>query len=132
MGTKRKAEIGVAKAIAGLVGKGFEVSIPLSEHSHFDLVIWDRVSFRSVQVKHRNLQQGSLKVVLGSSWSDKAGHHFMEMDRAAVDLVCVYCPQTDECYYANPKDFGKRITLRVEPVGDSRKVKWAKDFRKVN
>ena len=132
MSTKRKAELGIAKAIADLVEKGFEVLVPLSEHSHFDLVIWDGNTFRSVQVKHRNIQRGSVKVVLGNSWSDKSGHHFMAMDKDVIDIICIYCPQTKECYYVNPKNFNKQITLRIDPISDNREVKWAKDFRKVN
>ncbi|WP_438825154.1 group I intron-associated PD-(D/E)XK endonuclease [Bacillus sp. JJ1127] len=28
---------------------------------------------------------------------------------------CIYCPQTDLCYYFDPKSFYKSISLRIDP-----------------
>lgn len=36
--TKDKGDLGVAKAYADLVGKGFDVLLPTTEHAPFDLV----------------------------------------------------------------------------------------------
>jgi PD-(D/E)XK endonuclease len=30
-------------------------------------------------------------------------------------LVCVYCPETDECYYVRPAVHGCSVTLRIAP-----------------
>ena len=36
------------------------------------------------------------------------------MNKEEIDVYCVYCPQTDCCYYFNPKLFSKSISLRVD------------------
>lgn len=40
-----KGAIGRAKAIADLASKGYDVSVPISEHSPFDLVVSDGKRF---------------------------------------------------------------------------------------
>lgn len=44
------------------------------------------------------------------------------MDKAAIDIVCVYCPDTDECYYVRPADHGTSVTLRLVPSRNSQRV----------
>jgi len=29
--------------------------------------------------------------------------------------VCIYCPETDECYYIRPGAHGASVTLRIAP-----------------
>ena len=36
------------------------------------------------------------------------------VDKEEIDVYCVYCPQTDLCYYFDPKVFRKSISLRVK------------------
>ena len=56
-----------------------------------------------------------------------------QVDKNEIDLYCVYCPDTDECYYLNPKDFKRSVTLRVEAPRNNqlRNVKLVADFRRV-
>ena len=56
----------------------------------------------------------------------------MPVDKDEVDLYCVYCPETDECYYLNPKDFGSNATLRVEAPKNNqlKNIKFAADYRR--
>ena len=35
------------------------------------------------------------------------------MDKGAIDTVCIYCPETDECYYVRPDAHGTSVTLRI-------------------
>ena len=60
--TKNKGDLGVLKAQADLCSKGFLVCLPLSEHSSFDLVIYQNGEFKRVQVKARSIKRGSLSV----------------------------------------------------------------------
>jgi hypothetical protein len=38
------------------------------------------------------------------------------IDKGAIDTVCIYCPETDECYYVRPEAHGASVTLRITPV----------------
>jgi hypothetical protein len=53
------------------------------------------------------------------------------IDKSEVDVMCIYCPETDDCYYLQPQDFGQSVTLRLGPSanGQLRGVHRAADFR---
>ncbi|MBI1916353.1 MAG: hypothetical protein HYS12_16720 [Planctomycetes bacterium] len=132
--TKDKGDLGVLKAQADLAAQGFMILLPLTEHAPFDLGIYrDRVFLR-VQVRYRACtHSGCLNVRLRSVWNDRHGAHRVLMNKDEVDIVCVYCPNTDECYYFDPKDINQSITLRVRPAGNGQQkaVRLAEDYRKV-
>jgi hypothetical protein len=52
-------------------------------------------------------------------------------DKSEVDVVCIYCPEADHCYYVRPQEFGHSVTLRLTPSanGQQRGVNRAADFR---
>jgi hypothetical protein len=56
-----------------------------------------------------------------------------QIDKDEVDLYCIYCPDTDECYYLDPKNFNRSVTLRVKMPrnNQARNVNLAADFRRV-
>jgi hypothetical protein len=113
--TKNKGDLGVAKAFADLVAQGLVVLFPATEHAPFDLVAYDDGTFHRVQVKYRTARSGAVEVAFRSMWADRTGTHSRPMDKAAIDVVCVYCPDTDECYYVRPCDHGGSVTLRLTP-----------------
>jgi len=55
------------------------------------------------------------------------------INKEEIDLYCIYCPVTDECYYLNPIDYDKSVTLRVKaPKNNQLKhVNFTADFRRV-
>lgn len=115
--TKDKGDLGVLKALAE---QGFMVLLPLTEHSSFDLVVYKSGTFKRVQVKYRRVgKNGSIVVPFRTTWSDKHGVHYKQIDKGEVDLFCVYCPDTDECYYFSPADFPTKAVLRVAPSKNS-------------
>ena len=114
--TKNKGDLGVAKAHADLVAQGYMVLFPATEHAPFDLVAYDGSAFLRVQVKYRSARSGALEVQFKSMWADRNGTHAAPMDKASVDVVCIYCPETDECYYVRPAEHGASVTLRVVPT----------------
>lgn len=121
--TKTLGDLGVLKAQLNLYEKGFWVSVPLTEHAPFDLVITKDGISRTVQVKARTLNaKGALEIPFRQSYMTSQGVQTNRWDVSQIDLVCVYCPDTDACYYFDPKDFEKGITLRVEPPKNNQKV----------
>ena len=117
--TKTKGDLGVFRAQLDLAEKGYGVFLPLTEHEAFDLVAYKNGLFQRVQVKYRSADDGKLFVRFSSSWADRHGVHIQKMDKAEVDVVCIYCPDTQLCYYFDPLLFRKSVTLRVTPARNS-------------
>lgn len=120
--TKDKGDLGVAKAHADLVSKGFLVLFPTTEHAPFDLVAYRDHRFRRVQVKYRSCVRGAVEVRFSSSWSDRHGSHAKPVDKSSIDLLCIYCPETDACYYLDPSDFRASVTLRLVASRNQQRV----------
>ena len=132
--TKDKGDLGVLKAQIDLFEQGFTIFVPLTKHSPFDLVAYREGEFKRVQVKYRALDRfGKIDIKFSTCWSDKNGTHTSPIDKNEVDLYCVYCPDTDECYYLQPDEFGSNASLRVKAPknGQLKKVHFASDHRRV-
>lgn len=83
-------------------------------------------------MKYRELNvRGILEVRFRSSYSTASGVTTKEVNKEEIDVYCVYCPQTDSCYYFNPKLFSKSISLRVDSPKNKqeKKVNFASDYR---
>ena len=131
--TKQKGDLGVLKAQLDLFEQGFTICMPQTEHAPFDLVAYRSGEFLRVQVKYRSLgDDGALHVKFSTCWADRNGTHTALVDKNEVDVFCVYCPDTDECYYLEPQRFGSNATLRVETPknSQSKRVNFAEDFRR--
>jgi hypothetical protein len=111
--TKDKGDLGVAKAHADLASQGFTVLFPATEHAPFDLVAYADGEFHRLQVKYRSARAGAVTVKFRSMWADRDGTHTTPMDKGAVDWVCIYCPESDACYYVRPDAHGSSVTLRI-------------------
>ncbi|WP_110811810.1 group I intron-associated PD-(D/E)XK endonuclease [Mycolicibacterium mucogenicum] len=113
--TKDKGDLGVAKAHADLAAKGYTVLFPATEHAPFDLVAYADGEFYRLQVKYRSARAGGISVNFRSTWADRNGTHTTRTDKESIDVVCIYCPETDECYYVYPAAHNRSVTLRVTP-----------------
>jgi hypothetical protein len=113
--TKDKGDLGVAMAHADVVRQGFVVLFPATEHAPFDLVAYADGVFHRLQVKYRSARSGAITVHFRSVWNDRQGTHATPTDKSAIDVVCIYCPETDDCYYIRPSEHGASVTLRVAP-----------------
>ena len=132
--TKDKGDLAVFKAQADLATQGFTILHPLTEHAPFDLVVYKNRRFHRVQVRYSSCgYSGTIAVRLRTCWNDRHGTHTLSMDKEEVDIVCVYCPETNECYYFDPKMIRQSLSLRIRPTrnGQSKRVKIATDFRRV-
>lgn len=113
--TKDKGDIGTGKVIADLLTKGIQICLPLSEHLPFDLVgVKEDGTLIKISVKYRTLVKGRIFVSLSHSYSDSKGVHTKEVNKNMIDIIAIYCPDTDRVYYVNPVDFKKSILLRIE------------------
>lgn len=103
---------------------------PLTEHEAFDLVAFRGNRFYRIQVKYRAAVEGVIMVPFRSSWADRHGVHCMPMDKDSVDVVCVYCPDTERCYYIDPRRHRTAVHLRLSATRNkqSRRVLMAEQF----
>ena len=108
----------------------FLVLFPSTEHAPFDLVTYDGCKFVRIQVKYRSAVKGVLQVNLINWWADKNGSHSRRIDKSQVDVFCVYCPETDKCYYFKPEDVNICLTLRVSAPKNNqfKNVRFADDY----
>ena len=60
--TGSKGDIGVARAVAEFIERGFDVFTPISSTSPFDLLIYKDGKTKRVQVKYRKLINGLMRV----------------------------------------------------------------------
>lgn len=128
--TKNKGDLGVAKAYCDLVEKGYVVLVPSTEHAPFDLVTYDGKHFVRIQVKYRSAVKGVLQVNLINWWADRNGSHGKLIDKGQVDVFCIYCPETDKCYYFKAEDVNISITLRINATknNQSKNVRFADGY----
>lgn len=129
--TKDKGDIGTAQVISDLSFKGISICLPLSEHLPFDLVgVKNNGDLLRISVKYRTVVKGRIEVPFKSSYSDSRGVHVKKISKDFIDIVAIYCPDTNKVYYCNPKEFGDVITLRVEPSKNNQKkgIFFAEDY----
>ena len=129
--TKVKADLGGAKCIADLAGKGYVPCIPLSEHQPYDLVaISDDGTAVKLQVKYAALKHGAVEVKFRTSWADKHGSHTKHYKKNDFDFYAIYCPDKDTVLYISNKSVSPKI-IRFEETRNNqeRYVKWAKDYQ---
>ncbi len=132
--TKDKGDLGVAKVIADLTEKEFKILTPLSEHLPFDLVIYKNFEFKRVQVKYKSSKENVIRIDLRSCWSDKNGSHSSNPDGKEIDIIAIYCPETNTCYYIKMQDLNKdqsQFSLRLCPAKshNQTKIRIAEDYK---
>lgn len=129
--TKNKGDLGVLKAQADLCSKGYLILTPLSEHTPFDLVAYKDGDFIRIQVKYRSINsKGFLFVRFSSSYSTSKGYCENPVDKNQIDLYCVYCPDTDRCYYFDPKKFNCTVNIRINKTLNKqcKNIHYADDY----
>lgn len=129
--TKDKGDYGVLKAQLSLFEKGYTILLPQTEHAPFDLVAYKDNKFERVQVKYVSVNvRGILEVPMNSSYANSREIIKKPVDKTLIDLYCVFCPDTDKCYYFRPENVGKHFSLRVitPKTSSGNKSNMADDF----
>jgi hypothetical protein len=107
MNTKRKGNIGEAKAIAEFVSAGITVCIPFGDNEVYDFVIEVNHIFKKVQVKtiQNPKENGSVELKL-TSRRYGVDHNYAKSE---IDIFVLYCVDLDTCYFV---DFSKVTNRR--------------------
>jgi hypothetical protein len=113
--TKTKGDIGVMKAKMDMLLRSYMILQPETEHAPFDFVAYKDGAFLRIQVKYVAMKKdGTIRARFTRRWCNTKGTQTRPIDKTAIDWYCIYCPDTDLCYYVDPKQFGESVKLRVE------------------
>ena len=130
--TKDKGDIGLTMVIADLTSKGIQVALPISEHMPFDCIgVSPQNDIARIQVKYLAKRKGCLNVSLRSTWVDKHGTHVSMHDKNEYEIVAVYCPDNNKCYYINRNEIdGSTFVIRIDETKNKQKklVHLASDY----
>ena len=111
---KQKGDIGLTQAIADFTKNQVHVSIPISEHLKYDLVVEQNGELKRVQVRYSKLLDGKfIAVKLKSVWSNKKGLHVTKRQKGDYDVLAIYCPDTDQMYYVKDDEFDAQSALNL-------------------
>lgn len=128
-----KGDIGVAKITADLLVKEFEVLLPYSPGSPFDLVAYKDNKFYKVQCKYRKAHNGIIVASFKRMTVNYRKQESRPLQESEMDVLAVYCPDTDICYYISFLDCqpakGKFHLRIAQPKnGQVQGVRFAQDF----
>jgi hypothetical protein len=132
MNESNKGDIGVAHATADLIKKGFEILLPVSASSPYDMVIHKNNKFYKVQVKYRENNKGYVDIELRRAKSIGKVRHHRSLLSKEVDLYAVYCPDTSKVYYLSAEGFEDKQTIRLrlerpDNFRTTKSTRWAED-----
>lgn len=90
--TQRKGDIAVSQSIATFTKFGFDVSIPLTESAHYDLIVDTGFALKRVQVRYTSKRDVDLRRV----HSNSLGYVVKKAVQNAYDWLYVYKPTGEE------------------------------------
>lgn len=101
MNTAQKGQIGLGKVIADLVGKGYTLFFPMSEHASIDLVVSDNKSkLVRLQIKYREANEGVVDVSFDSVVKGKR----VRINLDGIDGFDIYNLNVDKVFYFHKND----------------------------
>lgn len=128
MKTYEKGAIGEHRVVADLINKGYRVHKPLTDSLPYDLVVLIRGFFFKIQVKYVSQRRGYIETSPRSIKSQN--NKIVNVD---FDLLAIFCPDTQQCYYVWRNEFEGSIRLRMTPTKNkqSKNVKLAENYREL-
>lgn len=124
--TKFKGNIGLVKTISDLTEKGFSVSIPISEHQHYDIILDINNVLLKVQCKYST--KGYIKRAM-SFVNSNGKSTYRNYKISDFDLYSLYLPNIDKCVYIPNTNEFISINIRTEhPKTYHSHYYWWEDF----
>lgn len=124
-----KGTIGELMIMTDILMRGYDVALPYTEGSRYDLIVERNGKFERIQCKYTT-SNGELLEVRCYSQTPLKRSPYTKKD---IDWIAVYDKTTNCCYYVPSKMFkdGRRgIYLRLTPTINKQEkdIHWAKDF----
>jgi len=122
--TSQKGDIAVAKTIADLTAKGYNVFLPLSEHLKFDLVCYKDEKFYRIQVKYSAENPHTIRSATNRQNKGTVINKYQDGD---FDYYAIYLADKDCVVYPNISFRG--ATVRTElPELERNGFYWYEDM----
>lgn len=131
--TKEKGDIGLHQIMADMVKKGYNIFVSTSEYLPFDFIAYKDGKCIRVEAKYSTAKDGAIRVDLTSGGANAAGTYFKNTDKSQIDLVAVYCPSADKCYYVDPNSMLQKIKLRLRKSRSNNQsnIHMAEDYTEI-
>ncbi len=115
MNRRLKGNIGEAKVLVELITQGYEVFLPYSDGSLFDIIVYKNKSIFKVSVKYTsyiigNNWQVALRNVSRRNNGEVAIKYF---DNSEYDIIAVYIAPEDRVILINAIDVNSKSTLSI-------------------
>lgn len=125
MKTYEKGAIGEHRVVADLINKGYRVHKPLIDSLPYDIVVSIKGFFYRVQVKYVRMRRGNIETS-----PRRANTQNVKSRNDEFDLLAIFCPDTDQCYYIWTSEFETSIRLRTKPTKNNQThgVRMAEDY----
>lgn len=125
MKTYEKGAIGEHRVVADLINKGYRVHKPLIDSLPYDIVVSIKGFFYRVQVKYVRMRRGNIETS-----PRRANTQNVRSRNEEFDLLAIFCPDTDQCYYIWTSEFETSIRLRTKPTKNNQTqgVRMAEDY----
>ena len=125
MKTYEKGAIGEHRVVADLINKGYRVHKPLIDSLPYDIVVSIKGFFYRVQVKYVRMRRGNIETS-----PRRANTQNVKSRNDEFDLLAIFCPDTDQCYYIWTSEFETSIRLRTKPTKNNQMhgVRMAEDY----
>ena len=124
--TKYKGDCGVACVIHDLIKKNWIVSIPIQEHSPYDLVASNGNTVRRIQVKYRTEDKhGAMEVCLRNSWGNAKRGTVRSEAYTNEDIDVVAVTNGEVIAYVPIDEAAKTesFKVRIRPAKNNQQVK---------
>lgn len=129
MNNQEKGNIGELMVLADLTKRGINSYKPINNACPFDILIELSGQYKRVQVKYRPIRNGSITTELLKCTINQGNKSKIERNNE-TDILAIYCPDTNKCYYVNSSEIDKTIVLRIEASknNQTKGVRFAKDY----
>ncbi len=129
----QKSSVGELEVLTDLSRNGFEIFLPLNGASRTDaIVVHDGTPYK-IQIKYRALKSTGVIVLTNGNPNGSNHNKNVRYNIGDFDVLAVYCPETDSCYYIPAEEMIGSLTamnLRVNPTKNNQStgVRWAKNY----
>ena len=129
MKTYEKGAIGEHKVVADLISQGYRVSKPLVDAMPYDLIVSKGNTFHTVQVKYTTRKKNYIETTPRRVRSIHKGKE----SNNEFDILAMYCPDTNKCYYIWSDEFKTSIRIRFGDTmnNQDKGVNYAEDYLKL-
>lgn len=121
MNRKTKGRLAEAKVISYLIEHGYEVYLPFSNNSKYDVLAFKDGSLKRISIKFTSTQKssGSWEVEMRQIYRGKNSINITKFDNNHFDIVAVYIGPKDEVILVDAQNVKTRsVSIKDLAIGE--------------